>query len=704
VLLEAVTFNFYSALARAAACDAIVVDRDTPLLRALAGHHRQLEQWATHCPANFENRAALVGAEIARIEGRDVEAMRLYELALRSARANGFVQNEAIAYDRASAFYRARGFAQIADLYLRNARYAYLRWGAAGKVRQLDETYPHVMNQQEAPAPTATMGESSENLDLATVIKVSQAISSEMVLERLIDAIMRTAIAHAGAERGILILSRDADQWMAAEATTSTGPVVVRLRDEPATAAALPESVLNYVLRTQESLTLDDAAAQLPFAADPYVREKQVRSILCLPLLNQAKLIGVLYLENNLTPGAFVPGRIAVLKLLATQAAITLENTRLYRDLEQREAKIRRLVDANIIGIYMWHRSGNDATIVDANNAFLEMIGYTREDLSADRIRMTSLTPPDWLDRTRLAFAAMAAAGTVEPFEKEYVRKDGSRVPVLLGAAAFDEGRQHGVSFVLDLTGRKRAEEALRDVQTDLAHANRVATMGQLTASIAHEVNQPIAGMITNCHAALRWLVRETPEPDKVRTTIERVIRDGNRAADVIRRVRDIIKKGPLRREGFDINDAVREVLALTRAEAGKNNVRIRTELDEKLPQPQGDRVQIQQVIINLVINAIEAMDLVAEGSRELLVRTRRADPDGIVMSVHDSGPGLNPANPEGIFESFVTTKPNGMGMGLSISRSIIEAHGGRLWATANLPRGAIFQFTVPAGADETSP
>jgi len=239
VLLEAVTFNFYSALARAAACDAVIVDRDTPLLRALAGHHRQLEQWATHCPANFENRAALVGAEIARIEGRDVEAMRLYELALRSARANGFVQNEAIAYDRASAFYRARGFAQIADLYLRNARYAYLRWGAAGKVRQLDETYPQLMTGQEAPAPTATMGESSENLDLATVIKVSQAISSEMVLERLIDAIMRTAIAHAGAERGILILSRDADQWMAAEATTSTGPVVVRLRDEPATAAAL---------------------------------------------------------------------------------------------------------------------------------------------------------------------------------------------------------------------------------------------------------------------------------------------------------------------------------------------------------------------------------------------------------------------------------------------------------------------------------
>src|SRR6202163_2578336 len=252
---------------------------------------------------------------------------------------------------------------------------------------------------------------------------------------------------------------------MAAEATKSTGPVVVRLRDEPATAAALPESVLNYVLRTQESLTLDDAAAQLPFAADPYVREKQVRSILCLPLLNQAKLIGALYLENNLTPGAFVPGRIAVLKLLATQAAITLENTRLYRDLEQREAKIRRLVDANIIGIFIADLGGQ---ILEANEAFLQMEKYSREDIVSGRLRWTNLTPPEWRNGDERAVSELKATGTFQPLQKEFFRKDGSRVPVLIGGAIFEGSKNEGVAFVLDLSEQKRAEDERKRAEEEL--------------------------------------------------------------------------------------------------------------------------------------------------------------------------------------------------------------------------------------------
>ena len=199
--------------------------------------------------------------------------------------------------------------------------------------------------------PTSTIGAPVEHLDLATVIKVSQAVSGEIVLEKLIDTLMRTAVAQAGAERALLILAARGEQRIAAEATTGGDTVIVHLRDEAVVEAVLPESVLQYVLRTRESVILDDAAAQSPFAADPYIRQRQARSVLCLPLLNQAKLIGVFYLENNLAPRVFAPARIAVLKLLASQAAISLENTRLYRDLAEREAKIRRLVDANIIGI-----------------------------------------------------------------------------------------------------------------------------------------------------------------------------------------------------------------------------------------------------------------------------------------------------------------------------------------------------------------
>src|SRR5271156_531411 len=204
-----------------------------------------------------------------------------------------------------------------------------------------------------------------------------------------LDTLMRTAIEQAGAERALLILGRGAAPRIEAEATTGGDTVRVELRDEPVTAIALPESVLNYVLRTRESVILDDAVAQSPFAADPYIRQRQARSILCLPLINQAKLIGVLYLENNLAPRVFAPARIAVLKLLASQAAISLENTRLYRDLAEREAKIRRLVDANIIGIFIFALDGR---IIEANDAFLQMVSYDHEDLISGRLRWADLT------------------------------------------------------------------------------------------------------------------------------------------------------------------------------------------------------------------------------------------------------------------------------------------------------------------------
>ena len=702
---EEAEYHFYGALSRAAACDSAPADERRRNLDALAAHHEQLQVWAGNCPENFENRAALIGAEIARLDGRPLDAESLYEQAIRSARSNGFTHNEAIAYERASDFYRARKFEEIADHYLRSARYAYLRWGAEGKVRQLDELYPHLRTEELAPSPTDTIATSVERLDLATVIKVSQAVSSEIVLEKMLDTLMRTAIEQAGAERGLLILSQDAELRIVAEATTSGDKVVVELCDAPVTASMLPETVLHYVLRTRESVILDDAANQSPFADDRYIREQQARSILCLPLINQAKLIGALYLENNLAARAFAPARAAVLKLLASQAAITLENARLYRDLEQREARIRRLVDANIIGICITRPDGG---IIEANDAFLKIVGYDHEDLVAGRVRWTDLTTPGSRERAEAALLELERTGTIQPFEKEYFRKDGARVPALVGVAAFDEEREQLVAFVLDLTERKQAEAGAREselryaeVQAELAHANRVATMGQLTASIAHEVNQPITASVTNAHAALRWLGAERPNLDEVRLALGRIVENGNRAGAVISRIRALIKKAPPRDDRVSINDAIREVIELTRAEATKNGVSVQTQLADELPTIMGDRVQLQQVILNLVVNAMEAMSGQNNARRELLLSTERAEPEGVHVAVQDTGPGLAPGAAERLFEAFYTSKPNGLGLGLSICRSIIEAHGGQLWATANEPRGAIFQFTAPAHSAE---
>jgi PAS domain S-box-containing protein len=407
------------------------------------------------------------------------------------------------------------------------------------------------------------------------------------------------------------------------------------------------------------------------------------------------------------------------LRLLASQAAISLENTRLYRELEVREAKIRRLVDANIMGIFLWNLAGE---ISEANEAFLRMVGYSRADLFSGRVRWTELTPIEWRDRDEQAVAEMATTGIFQPLEKEYFRKDGSRVPVLVGGATFAGNNDEGVAFVLDLSKQKLAEEALQRTQTELAHVARLTTLGELTASIAHEVSQPLSGMLTNASASLRWLAGDLPNLVEAREAIRRIVRDGNRASGVIARTRALFKKTPSTQEPFDINEIIQEVLAITQAEWQRNRVSLRTEFAKDVPMVTGDKIQLQQVILNLVVNAIEAMSGVSEGSRELCVSSQKvidlpdeagadasvgnpraeSEPVSVLVTVRDSGPGLDSAQLQRVFETYYTTKSQGMGMGLAISRSIIEAHRGRLWATTNEPRGAVFQFTVPLGVESS--
>jgi C4-dicarboxylate-specific signal transduction histidine kinase len=248
------------------------------------------------------------------------------------------------------------------------------------------------------------------------------------------------------------------------------------------------------------------------------------------------------------------------------------------------------------------------------------------------------------------------------------------------------------------ITERKRAEEALRDMQMQLAHASRVATMGQLTASITHEVNQPITAAVTNAQAALRWMSAEPPDFGEVSEALAGVIKEGNRAGEVVARIRALVKKVPPRKDAVSINDAILEVVALTRTEAANNGVLRRTQLAEGLPPVRGDRVQLQQVMLNLIVNAIQAMSGIGEGARELQISSDAVQSEGgVCVAVRDTGPGLSPESLSRLFEPFYTTKPEGMGMGLSICRSIIEAHGGRLWTIPCEPHGALFQFTIPA-------
>jgi C4-dicarboxylate-specific signal transduction histidine kinase len=242
-----------------------------------------------------------------------------------------------------------------------------------------------------------------------------------------------------------------------------------------------------------------------------------------------------------------------------------------------------------------------------------------------------------------------------------------------------------------------RRERQYREMQSELAHANRVTTMGQLTASITHEINQPIATARNNARAALNFLDKSPPDVVEVREALTCIVKDTDRASDIVDRIGSLIKKAPPRKEAVDLNAAILEVTALTNSEAVKSGVRVGTQLAAELPRIQGDRVQLQQVMLNLIVNAIQSMSGVEDGNRELHISTVSIEPEGVCVAVRDTGHGLRPESLPRLFEPFYTTKPDGMGMGLSICRSIIEAHGGRLWATRCEPRGALFQFTIPA-------
>ncbi|MFZ0294767.1 MAG: ATP-binding protein [Candidatus Sulfotelmatobacter sp.] len=484
------------------------------------------------------------------------------------------------------------------------------------------------------------------------------------------------------------------------------------------------------------------------------------------------------------------------------------------------EAKVRRLVEADVVGIVMWNLEG---AITGANEAFLRMVQYDREDLACGRLRWTDLTPAEWRGHYERAIADLKATGIFQPFEKEYFRKDGSRVPILLGGALLEENGNEGIAFVLDLSKQKRAERALRrseaflaegqhlgqigsfswrvatdeitwsaelyriyeleigvpvtlelirsrvhpkdvsliekmkmvdqaredrhdfewqyrllmpdhsikymhavahatrdqdgqleyiasvqDVtarrlaekasdkaRSDLARVARVMTLGTLTASIAHELNQPLSGIVTNASTCMRMLATDPPNVDGARETARRTIRDGNRASEVVSRLRALFSKKDAATESVNLNDAALEVIALSLADLQKNGVILRPELADDLPLVKGDRVQLQQVILNLVLNASDAMSGVDDRPRQLVIRTERED-DRARLTVQDVGVGIEAHSMERLFEPFYTTKSGGMGIGLSVSRSIIESHHGRLWATPNDGPGVAFSFAIP--------
>lgn len=344
-------------------------------------------------------------------------------------------------------------------------------------------------------------------------------------------------------------------------------------------------------------------------------------------------------------------------------------------------------------------RITSDARLVFVNEACCKSLGYTREELLQLTVHDIDPNFPRELWAEHYHNLRIQKSLTLE---SNHRRKDGHVFPIELSLTFLEyNGQEYSFAFGRDITERKRAERKTRRLQTELEHAARAMTMGALASSIAHEVNQPLAGIVTNGSACLRWLAMEPPDLEEARHAVNRIIRDGHRASEVIMRARALLKKTPPRKTSLDINEVVRETIAFAQHEVQKSEIHLQTKFSPELPTVAGDKIQLQQVLLNLLMNGIDALKAAADGERKLSIETRPHEEDKILVSVKDSGVGLDAGSPDKMFEAFYTTKEEGMGMGLSISRSIIEAHGGRLWATPNDGKGATFQFTLSAGEEE---
>jgi PAS domain S-box-containing protein len=537
-----------------------------------------------------------------------------------------------------------------------------------------------------------------QHLDLAAVVAMSQAVSGEIVLDRLVERLMITVVEHSGAVRGLLLLPKGAEMRIAAEALTNDDGVSVRLEGFE---VGLPESILSYVTRTQEVVILDDARRAELFSSDPYVEQAGSVSILCLPLVKQKKLVGVLYLENSLSSHLFTQDQVAVLQLLASQAAISLENAALFREAQETHERARRAAEElrmsyDMIPALAWN-SRPDGSMPVFNKQWHDYTGISPDD-SLDSGWARSIHPDD-VQKVAQRWGDLLAAGEAGEIEGRIIRHDGVARSFLIRAAPMRD--EHGnilkwYGTNTDIDDLKRIEEA----QELLARAGRLTALGELTASIAHEVNQPLMAIVMNAATCLRWLSDDQLDVDEARQAAERIIRDGHRAGDVITSIRALARKSPLAMEAVDVNAMIEGVLVLTRGELQRHGIKLETELGMNTGSAIGDRIQLQQVVLNLILNAVEAIGASDRRPRRLQVRTGQSGDGKILVEVADSGPGVDASTMDQIFDAFFTTKVGGLGMGLSICRSIVEAHGGRLWVSRNEPKGSVFSFTLRTAGD----
>ena len=688
-------YHFHAALAHAAHCDHPATSDCAVHRDALAAHADFLATLAANSPGNFGARASLVAAELARVNGEYSKAEDLYDQAVNRAREAGLVHDEAVALEISGRHYRVRGIESVSYSLLRSARSCYQQWGAIAKVRVLERQYPRLREPSSVQTVGGTVAVPLVELDAVSVIEAAQAVSSEIVPERLIRRLLTLSVKQAGAERGVLILVRDGTPRIEAQARTDQSPgnekgIVVDVKQAEPAPNLLPNSVLQLVMRTRQGVTLEDAATLHSFPRDYYLRHHRPRSVLCQPLMRQGRLIGMLYLENKLAAGVFTPSRTAILEVLAAQAAISLENAYLYADLQERESRIRRLFDSNMVGIVFWTAQGD---IADANDAFLHLVRRSRESLLSGRLTWRALTPPEYQDFNDSLLEQMRSGGIAPPHELELLLPDKTRVAVMIGGTLLEGTQERGVSFVLDLTERKSVQSE-REARRVAEAAN--SAKSEFLATMSHELRTPLNAVLGYAQILERDLTlsaRQRQQSATIRNSGEHLLKLINDVLDLAK-----IEAGKLSLELAQVSlaDLLTTVREITLVQSREKGLELTWHIAPGLPDTVwADMRRLRQVLLNLLVNAVKFTD---RGSVSLSVAP--CSGNRLRFEVRDTGIGISADHLQRLFQPFeqvgdLERRASGTGLGLAISRKLLRLMGGDIHVTSQVEAGSTFWFEL---------